>query len=181
MRFSDSFLHYYAVLLRALGTPAVWVSCRPAVPADPVVTALLIIFGPQLPDSRTEHVQIRSTEQTRGRRQNFFGPLLSLFISCFHRNRLTMQRQAGIRVKAHWRRTKENTQKRTVLGLNFTLAFFDFENVSSLRSLHLSWWRRVATVYALFWILSTSSGRTWRAITVSVFANNNIQILLASE
>lgn len=78
MGFSDSFLHYYAVLLRALGAPAVWVSCRPPVPADPVVTALLIICGPQLPDSRTEHVRIRSTEQTRGRRQSFFGPLLSV-------------------------------------------------------------------------------------------------------
>lgn len=67
-RFNDfSFLvclHYYAVLLRALGTPAVWVSCHPTVPADPAVTALLIIFGLQLPDSRTEHVCIRSSEQT---------------------------------------------------------------------------------------------------------------------
>lgn len=66
-RFSDCFLvflHYYAVLIRALGTPALWMSCRPPVPADPAVTALLIIFGPQLPDSRTEHVRIRSSEQT---------------------------------------------------------------------------------------------------------------------
>ncbi len=58
------FLHYYAVLLMALGTPALWVSCRPPVPADPAVTALLIIFGPQLPDSRTEQMRIRSSEQT---------------------------------------------------------------------------------------------------------------------
>lgn len=174
-RFSDCFLvflHYYAVLLKALGTPALWVSCRPPVPADPAVTALLIIFGPQLPDSRTEHVRIRSSEQTgateRSSSARFYPShyylLPSQPLSC-----LTMQRQTGIRVNARWRRTKENTQKRTVRALNFTLAFFDFENVSSLRSLDISWCQRVATVYTLCWIHSTFSGRTWCAIYCNRF------------
>lgn len=61
----------------------------PPVPADPAVTALLIIFGPQLPDSRTEHVRIRSTEQTRGPQTELLRPtFIRLIISCFHRNRL---------------------------------------------------------------------------------------------
>lgn len=61
----------------------------PPVPADPAVTALLIIFGPQLPDSRTEHVWIRSTEQTRGPQTELLRPtFIRLIISCFHRNRL---------------------------------------------------------------------------------------------
>ncbi len=92
-----------------------------------------------------------------------------------------MQRQTGIGVNARWRRAKENTQKQTVRALNFTLGSFDFEIDHG--SLDFSLCRRVATVYTLCWIHSTFSGRMWWAMedVVAIFANNNIQILLASE
>lgn len=141
-------------------------------PADPTVTALLIIFGPRLPDSRKDHVRIGSTEQTVGRRTEFLHPaFIRLVIS-----HLMIQRRTRISVNARWPLAKENTRRRTSRALKFTLIRerrFTEVNACSLMS---ETCEGLQFVLEGFHILCENM-----VCTVTFFASNGIRIPHASD